>query len=104
MDTRLSNIDIKPTSFSPRERRLYELLGKIDQELTSNIEGIVRVLADSGNPYRFAMAATSIRNIAAGLLNRLENNTVNEDVADRINEAINLLGKLGYYDYRDLLI
>jgi hypothetical protein len=38
------------------------------------------------------------------ILTKTRNYKQNKDVADRINEAINLLGKLGYYNYRDLLI
>ena len=86
MDTTLSNIDIKPTSFSPRERRLYELLGRKDQKLASKLEGIVRVLADSGNPDRFAQAANSIRGIADKLLERLENTKFEEKETEKIKQ------------------
>ena len=63
--------------FSPKERKLYELLVKRDdtRRLPRMLHGAVKVLQDLSNPVRFAQAANTIRSIANELLEREEAQT-----------------------------
>lgn len=61
--------------FTPKEEKLYELLTKYDEagQLPKMLEGVVKVLDDTGNPMRFSQAANTIRGIADTLLNYNDN-------------------------------
>jgi hypothetical protein len=65
--------------FSPKERKLYELLIKRDEtgKLPRMLRGAVKVLSDLDNPVRFAQAANTIRSIADELL-KIEENAANK--------------------------
>ncbi len=65
----------QPVIFTPKERKLYELLSNRDEtgQLPRMFEGAVKVLSDSRNPDRFSQAANTIRGIADILLDHNRN-------------------------------
>jgi hypothetical protein len=56
--------------FTPKEKKLFELLVKRDEtgKLARMLQGAVKVMKDPDNPVRFAQAANTIRGIAEELL------------------------------------
>lgn len=56
--------------FTPKEKKLFELLAKRDDtgKLARMLHGAVKVMKDPDNPVRFAQAANTIRGIAEELL------------------------------------
>lgn len=88
--------------FTPKEKKLFELLVKRDEtgKLARMLHGAVKVMKDPDNPVRFAQAANTIRGIADELL-RIEEGSVNKpgpyvdtnDVEDLKSRFELILGK-----------
>lgn len=68
-DTNLK-IPAELKDFTPKEKKLFELLIKRDEtrKLARMLHGAVKVMKDPDNPVRFAQAANTIRGIAEELL------------------------------------
>lgn len=77
---------LAPEIVGERQRFLTERLGELDPQLVAQYRGAIRVLNDSGNPDRIALAAHGIREFGEHLTKHLElpTPTQGENLGDRV--------------------